>query len=55
MHIKVEPTLTVVEAHDIASNVESRIRDLYSQDTVMVTTHIEPYNHEPIHSDGSCA
>ena len=55
VHIKVEPSLTVVKAHDIASDVEARIRDLYSQDTVIVTTHIEPYNQEPLHRDGSCA
>lgn len=55
VHIKVEPTLTVVQAHDISTCVESRISALYAQDNVMVTTHIEPYNGEPILRDGSCA
>lgn len=55
VHIKVNATLSVVEAHDISTHVENRIRNLYAGDSVMVTTHIEPYNGEPILRDGSCA
>lgn len=42
MHIKVDPRLSIVEAHDIASDVEHRLRDSYGSDT-LVNVHIEPY------------
>lgn len=42
VHIKVAPDISVVEAHDIATDVEHRIsRDFNGN--ALVTTHIEPY------------
>ena len=44
MHIKVDPEISVEKAHDIASEVENKIRALYPQGTALVTVHIEPYH-----------
>lgn len=41
VHIKVDPQLTIVEGHDIATEVEVRLRDAFSP--VSVNIHIEPY------------
>lgn len=43
LHIKVDPRLTVEEAHDIATRVENSIGELYGRDTSIVTVHVEPY------------
>ncbi len=40
-HIKVNPMLTVVEGHDIATNIEHKIKQAYGD--VLVTVHVEPY------------
>ncbi len=40
--IKVDPTLSVVQAHDIATQVENRLKKEYGKD-IFVSTHIEPY------------
>lgn len=40
-HIKVDPDLTIVRAHDIASEVERRIRSAFGN--VQVNIHIEPW------------
>jgi len=42
MHISVDAGLTVVEAHDIASDVENKLKKRYGPDT-FVSIHIEPY------------
>lgn len=41
LHIKVNPKLTIVEAHDIATEVEIALKDAYGQDTY-TSIHIEP-------------
>lgn len=41
VHIKVDPQLTIVEGHDIATEVEVRLRDAFSP--ISVNIHIEPY------------
>ena len=41
-HIKVDPSLTIVEAHDIANNVELALKGKYGR-SVIVNIHIEPY------------
>lgn len=43
MHIKVDPTLSIVKAHEIATDVERRLRAHLGSDT-LVNVHIEPYN-----------
>lgn len=50
MHIKVDPDITVSEAHSIASAVEHNIRQKIGADT-LITTHIEPY---PVHLADVC-
>lgn len=54
VHIKVDGNLTVNEAHKIATAAEDNIERLYPGVTVIVNTHIEPYEGEQIHLDGSC-
>jgi cation diffusion facilitator family transporter len=41
LHIHVEPTLTIPEAHDISTLVENRVKDHYGADSI-VYVHIEP-------------
>lgn len=40
-HIQVDPDITITEAHNICSNVEKRIAELYPN--CIVNAHIEPY------------
>lgn len=54
MHIKVSPDITVVSGHDIASNLEKRLRDQFGK-SMLVNIHVEPYKGETILPDGSCA
>ena len=42
MHIKVDPTSSIVEAHDIATHVENRLKAAFGRRT-RVNIHIEPY------------
>ena len=53
-HIKVDPYITVIAAHDISTAVEKKIAAVFDKDTSIVTTHIEPYEGEPIDSEGCC-
>lgn len=41
VHVKVDPALSIIEAHDIATDVEHQLSDAFSPVTVNV--HIEPY------------
>lgn len=43
VHIKVDPDLKVKDAHDLASDLESMVRDSFSV-KIHILTHIEPYN-----------
>lgn len=51
-HIKVNPDATVVEAHNIASDVEKKLSDYFGASIINV--HIEPYKGEVIDSKGRC-
>ncbi len=42
MHIKVDPASSIVEAHDIATHVENRLKAAFGRRT-RVNIHIEPY------------
>lgn len=42
VHIKVDPAITVVEAHDISSDVEKALRMNFGE-TTQTSIHIEPY------------
>ena len=43
LHILVDKSMTVKDAHDISYNVEEEIRKLLGPETI-VTIHLEPYD-----------
>lgn len=43
MHILVDPDITVTQGHNIATEVEERLRALYGQD-IIASVHVEPYH-----------
>lgn len=43
LHIKVDPDLSVVQAHAIATEVENRLREAFGE--TLCNIHIEPYAH----------
>lgn len=45
MHLSVDAGLSIVEAHDIASNVENKLKERYGPDT-FISIHIEPHQKE---------
>lgn len=45
-NIHVDPNLTVVQAHDIATAAENKLKDTFPQNTVQAAIHIEPYEGE---------
>ena len=52
-HIKVDPRLTIVEAHDISKRVEAALKAKYGEQSI-VNIHIEPYQGETVDSSKSC-
>ena len=42
MHFRVDPSMTVLEAHGIASRVEQALRGAFGADAI-VTIHVEPW------------
>lgn len=52
-HIKVDPDISVRNAHAIASDVEKRLHEKYGSDMV-VNIHIEPYAGQEVDSFGRC-
>lgn len=50
VHIRVDPTLTVRQGHDIATAVEKRLLDS-DVDVAKVTVHVEPAAQEPAQGD----
>lgn len=52
-HIKVSPTITVVAGHDIADEVERRLRTRFGNQMI-VNIHVEPYRGEKISVEGRC-
>ncbi len=53
-HIKVDPYITVEDAHHIATAAEDNVKKIFGRSSTTVTIHIEPYHGEEIHPDGSC-
>lgn len=51
VHIKVKPYISVVEGHNIASEVERRLSEAFGKG-VITTIHVEPYKGETICVDG---
>ncbi len=43
MHISVDAGLSIVEAHDIASDVENKLKERYGSET-FISIHMEPYD-----------
>lgn len=55
IHLKVDPQISVNNAHAISTAVEHNIKRILSQaNSVFVSTHIEPYLGQEIMPDGSC-
>ncbi len=48
MHIKVSPKLSIVEAHDIATQVEYKLKSAYGEDA-FISIHVEPEKNMPNH------
>ena len=45
MHIKVKATLSIVEAHEIASRLEKKLKEAYGEES-FISIHVEPYFEE---------
>ena len=45
MHIKVNPSLSIVQAHEIASKLENRLKEEFGRES-FVSIHVEPYFQE---------
>jgi cation diffusion facilitator family transporter len=52
VHLLVPGELSTIEAHDRVTRAEQSIRDLFSNDTVHITSHIEPTDHVGAHPGG---
>lgn len=52
-HIKVDPQISVYDAHAIATEVESRLRGAYGND-MLVNIHIEPYEGQEVDANRMC-
>ncbi len=53
LHIKVDPDISIVAGHNIATAVEQRLRSQFGEEMI-VNLHVEPYRNEKILPDGSC-
>lgn len=53
VHIKVNPEITVVTGHAIASEVERRLKHDFGE-SMIANIHVEPYRGEQVMPDGSC-
>lgn len=53
VHIKVDPNLSLTEAHDVATALEERLKS--SLDRVIANVHVEPYKGEPTDSHRHCS
>ena len=53
VHIKVDPQLTVTQAHDVATALENRLKA--SLDRVIANVHVEPYKGEATDSHRHCS
>lgn len=52
-HIKVSPEMTVLQAHDVATNVEHRLKQVLGPN-IRVNVHIEPYKGEKVDENRMC-
>lgn len=52
-HIKVDPQISVYDAHAIATEVERRLRRAYGND-MLVNIHIEPYEGQKVDANRMC-
>lgn len=51
-HLLFPPDMTVLDAHDIATRIEDHLEKVFDKQKVVVTSHIEPHNHNQVHPDG---
>lgn len=52
-HIKVNPAITVVQGHEIATAVERNLRERFGNDMI-INIHVEPYKGEPVDEMKHC-
>ena len=52
-HIKVRPDITVEEGHDIATDVEKRLKQQFGGDMI-VNIHVEPYHGQKTDKNKMC-
>jgi len=45
VHVCVDPELTVVASHDIATSIESRLQEALNKE-IFISIHIEPFGYE---------
>lgn len=53
-HIKVDPSTTVVQGHEIATTVERRLREHFGNDMI-INIHVEPYKGEVVDQMKHCS
>ncbi len=52
LHVLVSGGVTTLAAHDQVTRMENAVRDLFPDNAVHITSHIEPSEHETAHPDG---
>lgn len=52
-HIKLDPTMTLARAHDVATDVEHRLKAAYGPD-MRVNVHLEPYQGQAVDDNKMC-
>lgn len=52
VHLQVDGDLRMIEAHERATQVEAAILAIFPLEQVLITTHLEPDDHEATHPDG---
>jgi divalent metal cation (Fe/Co/Zn/Cd) transporter len=57
LHLMFPGDLTLTAAHERASEVEDRLREMFPRDRVYVNSHLEPadHGHDRAHPDGHAA
>jgi len=52
VHLLLDGTLSMIEAHDRATRLETAVNALFPGEVVHITTHLEPEDHEAAHPGG---
>lgn len=52
VHLLMPGALNITEAHKTATEIEARIENVFDRCKVIVTTHVEPEDHDSVHAGG---